>query len=108
MKVYGGGTRALDGVSFQVKPGEVFGLLGPNGAGKTTAIRILATLMRATSGTARVVGFDVSTQPEQVRRRLGLAMQTPTLDGFSTGRETLELAGRLHGCLLYTSPSPRD
>ena len=97
VKVYGGETRALDGISFQVTPGELFGLLGPNGAGKTTAIRILATLLRPTAGTARVVGFDVATRPQEVRRRLGLAMQTPTLDAFSTGRETLELAGRLHG-----------
>ena len=97
MKVYAGGTRALDGVDLRVGPGELFGVLGPNGAGKTTAIRILATLLRATAGTVRVVGFDVATEPEQVRRRLGLAMQTPTLDAFSTGRETLELAGHLHG-----------
>jgi ABC-2 type transport system ATP-binding protein len=96
VKVYGGETRALDGVSFQVAPGELFGLLGPNGAGKTTAIRILATLLRPTSGRARVTGLDVQKQPREVRSRLGLAMQMPTLDAFSTGRETLELAGRLH------------
>lgn len=92
-----GTLRALDGVDLAVAQGEFFGLLGPNGAGKTTAIRILATLLRPTAGTARVVGFDVATRPQEVRRRLGLAMQTPTLDAFSTGRETLELAGRLHG-----------
>jgi ABC-2 type transport system ATP-binding protein len=96
VKVYGGETRALDGVSFGVAPGEVFGFLGPNGAGKTTTIRILATLLRATAGTARVAGFDVAANPHEVRKRLGVAMQTPTLDAFSTGRETLELAGRLH------------
>lgn len=97
VKVYSGGTRALDGVSFQVGHGELFGLLGPNGAGKTTAIRILATLLRVSAGTASVVGFDVVDHPGEVRQRLGLAMQTPTLDPFSTGRETLELSGRLHG-----------
>ena len=96
VKVYGRDTRALDRVSFAVAPGELFGLLGPNGAGKTTTIRILATLLRPTSGTARLAGFDVLAQPQEVRRRLGLAMQTPTLDAFSTGRETLELSGRLH------------
>src|SRR5512133_1380752 len=96
VKVYGGGTRALDGITFSVAPGELFGFLGPNGAGKTTTIRILATLLRATSGTAKVAGFDVAAHPDEVRKRLGLAMQTPTLDAFSTGRETLELAGRLH------------
>jgi ABC-2 type transport system ATP-binding protein len=96
VKVYGGNTRALDGITFSVAPGEVFGFLGPNGAGKTTTIRILATLMLATEGTARLAGFDVARDPHEVRKRLGVAMQTPTLDQFSTGRETLELAGRLH------------
>jgi len=96
VKVYPGDVRALDGITFQVAPGELFGLLGPNGAGKTTAIRILSTLLRATTGTARVAGFDVLTHPREVRQRLGLAMQMPTLDAFSTGRETLALAGRLH------------
>lgn len=96
VKVYAGQTRAVDGISFGVAAGELFGFLGPNGAGKTTTIRILATLLRATSGTARVAGLDVAEQPHEVRRHLGLALQTPTLDAFSTGRETLELAGRLH------------
>jgi ABC-2 type transport system ATP-binding protein len=95
VKVYGGETRALDGITFSVAPGEVFGFLGPNGAGKTTTIRILATLLRANEGTARVAGYDVARSPHEVRQRLGVAMQTPTLDSFSTGRETLELAGRL-------------
>ena len=95
VKLYGE-TRALDGITFNVAPGELFGFLGPNGAGKTTTIRILATLLRATAGMARVAGFDVATHPHQVRHRLGLAMQTPSLVAFSTGRETLELAGRLH------------
>jgi ABC-2 type transport system ATP-binding protein len=96
VKVYGGETRALDGITFNVAPGEVFGFLGPNGAGKTTTIRILATLLMASAGTARVAGFDVTADPHEVRKRLGVAMQTPSLDAFSTGRETLELAGRLH------------
>ena len=99
VKVYGSGekaTRAVDGISFEVAAGELFGFLGPNGAGKTTTIRVLATLLRATSGTARVAGIDVAEDPAEVRRRLGLAMQTATLDAFSTGRETLELAGRMH------------
>src|SRR5919199_6507856 len=96
LKIYGADTRALDGITFDVAPGELFGFLGPNGAGKTTTIRILATLLRATSGSARVAGFDVALQPHEVRKRLGLAMQTPGLDALSTGRETLELTGRLH------------
>ncbi|MDQ2942710.1 MAG: ATP-binding cassette domain-containing protein [Candidatus Dormibacteraeota bacterium] len=96
VKVYPGGARAIDGISFQIQPGELFGFLGPNGAGKTTTIRILATLLNATSGTARVAGFDVATHAGDVRRRLGLAMQTPTLDAFATGRENIELIGRMH------------
>jgi ABC-2 type transport system ATP-binding protein len=96
VKVYGGETRAVDGITFQVAPGELFGFLGPNGAGKTTTIRILATLLRQTDGIARVAGLDVVAHPREVRKRLGLAMQTPALDAFSTGRETLELAGRMH------------
>ncbi len=95
VKVYGGETRAVDGIGFEVARGELFGFLGPNGAGKTTTIRILATLLEATSGEARVAGFDVAHEPHEARRRLGLALQTPALDAFSTGRETLELAGRL-------------
>jgi ABC-2 type transport system ATP-binding protein len=95
VKVYGE-TRAVDDVSFEVDRGELFGFLGPNGAGKTTTIRILSTLLKPTSGAVRVAGYDVVAEPGEVRKRLGLAMQTATLDAFSTGRETLELAGRLH------------
>lgn len=95
VKTYGE-THAVDGVSFAVDRGELFGFLGPNGAGKTTTIRILSTLLKPTAGGARVAGFDVTAEPGEVRKRLGLAMQTATLDAFSTGRETLELAGHLH------------
>ena len=95
VKVYGGDTRAVDGISFAVATGELFGFLGPNGAGKTTTIRILATLLEPTAGVARLAGFDVTKHPAEVRKRLGLAQQTPALDAFSTGRETLELAGIL-------------
>jgi daunorubicin resistance ABC transporter ATP-binding subunit len=99
VKVYGKGesaTRAVDGITFEVSRGSLFGLLGPNGAGKTTTIRILATLLDATGGTVRVDGIDVHAEPHEVRTRLGLALQTAALDAFSTGRETLVLAGRLH------------
>jgi ABC-2 type transport system ATP-binding protein len=96
VKVYPGGTRAVDGISFAVDAGTFLGFLGPNGAGKTTTIKILATLLRPTSGTARVAGFDVVAEPAEVRRRVGFAMQTVAIDALSTGRENLELIGRLH------------
>jgi ABC-2 type transport system ATP-binding protein len=95
-KVYPGGTRAVDDVSFAVAEGEFFGFLGPNGAGKTTTIRILATLLRATSGRASVAGFDVASQPGVVRQRIGFAMQSVAVDAMATGRESLELIGRLY------------
>jgi ABC-2 type transport system ATP-binding protein len=101
VKVYAAGrhsepVRALDGVTFRVDAGEFFGFLGPNGAGKTTTIRVLATLTRSTSGRALVAGIDVARDPGMVRRRIGLAMQTVTLENLMTGRENLELIGRLH------------
>ena len=89
------GVEALKGVSFDVQPGEVFGFLGRNGAGKSTTVRILTTLIRPSSGQARVGGFDVRTQPGQVRRVLGAALQEAALDELMTGREHLALAGRL-------------
>jgi ABC-2 type transport system ATP-binding protein len=95
-KVYAGGTVAVDSIDFSVASGEFFGFLGPNGAGKTTTIRILATLLAPTGGHARVAGIDVQAQPAEVRRRVGFAMQTVAVDQLSTGRENLELIGRLH------------
>lgn len=96
VKVYPGGTRALDGISFSVAVGEFFGFLGPNGAGKTTTIRVLTTLMRATSGSAKVAGHDVLREAAVVRRLIGFASQQVAIDQLSTGRENLELIGRLH------------
>lgn len=96
VKVYPGGTRALDGISFSVAVGEFFGFLGPNGAGKTTTIRVLTTLMRATSGSAKVAGHDVLRESAVVRRLIGFASQQVAIDQLSTGRENLELIGRLH------------
>ena len=96
VKVFGGGTRAVDGVSFDVDEGALLGFLGPNGAGKTTTIRILTTLLRPTAGSARVAGFDVVRAAHAVRRRIGFAMQTVAVDNLATGRENLELIGRLH------------
>ena len=79
VKLYGT-KAALDGVDISVPTGTVTAVLGPNGAGKTTAVRILATLSDATAGTATVAGFDVATQANEVRRRIGLAAQDATID----------------------------
>jgi len=94
--VYGART-ALDAVSFDVRSGEIFGLLGPNGGGKSTLFRILTTLQRATSGTVRVAGHDVGTDPDGVRRQLGVVFQHPSLDAILTVEENLRAQGALHG-----------
>jgi sodium transport system ATP-binding protein len=77
-------VHAVDGVSFEVRPGEIFGLLGPNGAGKTTTMRILCTVLRPSSGRARVTGYDVATQPALVHRHIGfLSANTAIYDRMS-------------------------
>ncbi|MGQ0520777.1 MAG: ATP-binding cassette domain-containing protein [Actinomycetota bacterium] len=91
------GVDALTGVSFTVGRGEIFGLLGRNGAGKSTTVRILTTLLRPTSGSASVLGMDVTAEPGPVRRALGVALQDAALDELMTGREHLVLAARLSG-----------
>lgn len=92
-----GDETAVGGVSFAVPPGTVLGLLGPNGAGKTTTVRMMTTLTEPTSGTARVAGFDVRTQPDEVRRHMGLTGQVATVDELLTGRENIRMIGGLHG-----------
>jgi len=94
---YRGGLKAVDGIDLQVQAGEVYGFLGPNGAGKTTTVRMLVTLLRPTGGRATVAGFDVATEPHQVRRRIGVALQEAALDLLMTGRELIELQATLHG-----------
>ncbi len=89
--------KAVDGIDLEVAPGEVYGFLGPNGAGKTTTVRMLVTLLRPTGGHARVAGYDVASQPAQVRRRIGVALQEAALDGLMTGSELIELQATLHG-----------
>ena len=93
-KAYGD-VVALNGIDIEVEQGTVLGLLGPNGSGKTTTVRILATLLQADSGSASVGGFDVATQPDEVRSVIGLTGQYAAVDEYLTGRENLELFGRL-------------
>jgi ABC-2 type transport system ATP-binding protein len=90
-----GDHQALDGFDLAVPEGTVCGLLGPNGAGKTTAVRILATLLRHDSGRAEVAGFDVARRPMEVKRRIGLVGQQAAVDEILTGRQNLEMFGRL-------------
>ncbi|MDQ6850533.1 MAG: ATP-binding cassette domain-containing protein [Actinomycetota bacterium] len=96
VKTYGK-LRALDGLDLAVPEGTVLGLLGPNGAGKTTAVRILTTLLEADGGSATVAGYDVRTQPGQVRSHIGLSGQYAAVDEYLTGRENLDMVGRLYG-----------
>jgi ABC-2 type transport system ATP-binding protein len=91
-----GDVVALDGLDLEVEAGTVFGLLGPNGAGKTTLVHILATLLTPTSGRASVLGHDTVVEPLAVRRRIGLAGQFAAVDGELTGRENVEMIGRLY------------
>ncbi len=96
-KTYPGDVRALDGLSFVVEPGTVFGLLGPNGAGKSTTVKILTTLSRPDSGEALVNGVDVVRHPDRVRRLIGCVAQKSGVDMEATGRENLTLQGQLYG-----------
>src|SRR5215218_6826957 len=90
-------VEAVAGIDLDVRPGETFGFLGPNGAGKSTTIKILCTLADATAGTARVAGFDVATERDQVRRHIGLVFQEPTLDAYLTAEQNLRFHGELYG-----------
>ncbi|MGA9920555.1 MAG: ATP-binding cassette domain-containing protein [Candidatus Dormiibacterota bacterium] len=100
VKLYGK-TRAVDGLDLVVEKGSVVAVLGPNGAGKTTLIRILATLAKPTGGRALVAGFDVVEHPAQVRRHIGIAGQSASIDEYLTGRQNLVMVGEL-------SRLPRD
>jgi ABC-2 type transport system ATP-binding protein len=92
-----GSVKAVDGVDLEVHEGEIFGFLGPNGAGKSTVIRMLTTLLKPTSGSARVAGFDVVTHANDVRRRIGVALQDAAIDPLMTGNELLHLQAVLYG-----------
>ena len=103
-----GEVNAVRGVSFTVPPGEVFGFLGPNGAGKSTTINVLCTLIRPTSGAARVSGFDVVRQRDAVRRHIGLVFQDPTLDGYLTADQNLRIHADLYGIDPRVIPARMD
>ena len=99
VRVFGSGdtaVRAVDGVDLDVNAGEIFGFLGPNGAGKSTTVRMLTTLLRPTSGTARVAGHDVVAEADAVRRSIGVALQDAAIDPLMTGRELLRLQATLY------------
>jgi len=91
------GLTAVNDLSFEVNPGEIFGLLGPNGAGKTTIIKMLTTLIPATSGQAKVFGYDINKQKSRVRSCIGIVFQEPALDNRLTGYENLDFHARLYG-----------
>jgi ABC-2 type transport system ATP-binding protein len=92
-----GEVRAVRGVNFEVAMGEVFGFLGPNGAGKTTTINMLCTLAKPSAGEASVAGHDVVAERDDVRRNIGLVFQDPTLDGYLTAAQNLQLHAELYG-----------
>ena len=92
-----GQIRAVDRISFRCQPGQIYGLLGANGAGKTTTLRMLATILQPTDGSARVAGFDITEQPEQVRAQVGFLSTATALYGRLTARELVEYFGRLNG-----------
>jgi ABC-2 type transport system ATP-binding protein len=108
VKTYPKGVRALDGLSFAVPAGTVFGLLGPNGAGKSTTVKILTTLAQADSGTATVAGLDVRARAAQVRHAIGVVAQRSGADPMATGRENLLLTGRIQGLRKRTLTARAD
>lgn len=91
-----GSLVAVDHMNLSIKEGEIFGFLGPNGAGKTTAIKMLCTILNPTSGSARVCGYDVVRQKDEVRRCIGIVFQDPSIDTFLTGRENLDFHARMY------------
>jgi daunorubicin resistance ABC transporter ATP-binding subunit len=95
VEVYSDGTKAVDGISFSVKEGDIFGFLGPNGAGKTTTIKILATLLRKTSGSALVAGYDVDNEAKEIRKIIGVQSQETVVDADTAGRGNLMFQGHL-------------
>jgi ABC-2 type transport system ATP-binding protein len=93
---YSDGTKAVEGISFNVRKGEFFGFLGPNGAGKSTTIKVLTTLLKKTGGSVTVAGYDVEKEAQQIRKVIGVQSQETVVDGDLTGRENLTLQGHFH------------
>ncbi|MDA4124552.1 MAG: ATP-binding cassette domain-containing protein [Thaumarchaeota archaeon] len=96
VEIYSDGTKAVDGISFEVNEGEFFGFLGPNGAGKSTTIKVLTTLLKKTSGKVTVAGFDVEKHGNEIRKLIGVQSQETVVDPDLTGRENMMLQGHLH------------
>src|SRR2546425_12073322 len=96
VKVYTGGVRAVDGISFHVARGEVFGFLGPNGAGKSTTIKVLTTLLQKTAGSVTVDGINLEKDPSAIRKIIGYGSQEVSVDDDLTGRENLRLQCMFH------------
>jgi ABC-2 type transport system ATP-binding protein len=92
-----GDVTAVNGLNLEIKKGELFGFLGPNGAGKTTTIKILCGLLQATSGTAHIGGLDIDKDMQKIKERIGVCPQEAAVFKFLSGRENIELIGRLHG-----------
>ena len=92
-----GDVQAVRGVDLRVEAGEIYGFLGPNGAGKSTVVKMLTTLLKPSGGTAKVLGLDVATQANQIRLRIGAALQEASLDQKQSGREILQMQGALYG-----------
>src|SRR3954466_890377 len=95
-RTFKGGIYAVRGIDIAVERGEVYGFLGPNGAGKSTTVRMLVTLLRPTGGSARVAGHDVATEPDAVRRKIGVALQDAAVHGRMNRRAPMELQATLH------------
>jgi len=102
VEIYSDGTKAVDDISFNVKEGEFFGFLGPNGAGKSTTIKILTTLLRKTSDSVFVAGYDLDKEPGEIRKIIGVQSQETAVDGDLTGRENLALQGHFLGMPTQT------
>jgi hypothetical protein len=101
-----GSLVAVDGIDLKIARGEIYGFLGPNGAGKSTLVRVLCTLLRPSAGRALIAGHDVVDEPQEVRFRIGVALQEAALDDRQSGRELLCLQGRLYGLRSARDPDP--